>query len=128
MNKEIEQGKRTGLPPGYCFMIPAGITSRGVMGESMEKLLDWLSDYGVKNRGVLGYLDEEGAQVKAALKKRWIQRISIALHRTTMEAVWFRALDIQDAASPPKGWPGGYVGHACIDLRFGGGLDLGDGG
>jgi len=22
----------------------------------MEKLLDWLSDYGVKNRGVLGYL------------------------------------------------------------------------
>jgi len=57
MNKEIEQGKRTGLPLGYRF-IPAGITYRGVMGESMEKLLDWLSDYGVKNRGVLGYLDD----------------------------------------------------------------------
>jgi len=54
MNREIEQGKRTGLPPGYRF-IPSGITSRGVMGESMEKLLDWLSDYGVKNRGVMGY-------------------------------------------------------------------------
>ena len=45
MNKEMEQGKHTGLPA----FIPAGITSRGVMGESMEKLLDWLSDYVVKN-------------------------------------------------------------------------------
>jgi hypothetical protein len=122
MNREIEQGKRTGLPPGYRF-IPAGITSRGVMGESMEKLLDWLSDYGVKNRGVLGYLGEEGAQVKAALKKRWTQRISIALHRTTMEAVWFRALDIQDAASRRRGGP---MSLTAIDLRLDGGLGLGD--
>jgi hypothetical protein len=29
-----------------------------VMGESMDKLLDWLADYGVKNRGVLGYLGD----------------------------------------------------------------------
>ena len=93
------------------------------MGESMEKLLDWLSDYGVKNRGVLGYLGEEGAQVKAALKKRWTQRISIALHRTTMEAVWFRALDIQDAASRRRGGP---MSLTAIDLRLDGGLGLGD--
>jgi hypothetical protein len=28
MNREIEQGKRTGLPPGYRF-IPAGISLAG---------------------------------------------------------------------------------------------------
>jgi len=78
-----------------------------------------------KERGVLGYLDEEGAQVKAALKKRWTQRISIALHRTTMEAVWYRALDIQDAASRRSGGP---MSLTAIDLRFGGGLGLGNGG
>ena len=62
MNKEIEQGKRTGLPLSYRF-IPACITSRGVMGESMEKLLDWLSDYGVKNRsGRGGSAGQGGAQ------------------------------------------------------------------
>jgi len=105
MNKEMEQGKRTGLPPGYRF-IPAGITSRGVMGESMEKLLDWLSDYGVKNHGVLGYLGEEGAQVKATLKQRRIQRISIVLHRTTMEAVWYRALGRSVCREPPEVQPG----------------------
>ena len=63
--------------------------------------------------------------MKAALKKRWTQRISIALHRTTMEAVWYRALDIQDAASRRRGGP---ESMSAIDLCFGGGLGLGDGG
>jgi len=63
--------------------------------------------------------------VKAALKKRWIQRISIALHRTTMEAVWYRALDIQDAASRRRGGPESL---SAMYLRSGGGLGLGDGG
>ena len=61
--------------------------------------------------------------MKAALKKHWTQRISIALHRTTMEAVWFRALDIQDGASRRRGGP---MSLTAIDLRFGGVLGLGD--
>jgi len=48
-----------------------------------------------------------------------------ALHRTTMEAVWHRALDIQDAASRRRGGP---MSLTAIDMRFGGGLGLGDGG
>jgi len=36
MNKEIEQGKRTGLPPAAASSRPA-LPPRGVLGESMEK-------------------------------------------------------------------------------------------
>jgi hypothetical protein len=97
LNYEVLKGERTALPAGYRF-IPAGITSRGVMGEGMETLLGWLADYGAKNRGVLTYLGEEGAEVRALLIERWTQRMSMAVNRTTMEAVWFRVLDIQAAA------------------------------
>ena len=117
LNREVTEGARTALPAGYRF-IPAGISSRGVMGESMEKLLGWLADYGAKNRGVLTYLGEEGAEVRALLMKRWTQRLSMAVNRTCMEAVWFCVLDIQAAARKRHGGRGALTG---IDLRFGGG-------
>jgi len=91
----------------------------------MEKLLNWLSDYGVKNRGALGYLGEERAQVKATLL-RSVGPSAYRLRCTPgpqMEAVWFRALDIQDAASRRRGGP---MSLTAIDLRLDGGLGLGD--
>ena len=69
LNKEVIDGTRSALPAGYRF-VPAGITSRGVFGEGLGKLLGWLADYGAKNRGVLTYLGEEGAVVRALLIKR----------------------------------------------------------
>ena len=88
--------------------------------------MGWLADYGAKNRGVLTYLGEEGAAVRALLMKRWTQRLSMAVNRTTMEAVWFRVLDIQAAARVRHGGRGALTG---IDIRFGGGGEgmIGDG-
>ena len=125
LNKEVHDGTRSALPAGYRF-VPAGITSRGVMGAGLEKLLGWLADYGAKNRGVLTYLGEEGAEVRALLMKRWTQRLSMAVNRTTMEAVWFRVLDIQAAARVRHGGRGALTG---TDIRFGGGGEgmIGDG-
>ena len=118
LKREVAQGKRTGLPKGYRF-VPVGISSRGVMGEGMEKLFGWLADYGAKNRGVLTYLDDEAAKVKTMLVRRWTQRMSVAVNRATMEALWFRALDIQAAVREKRGGRGALTG---IDLRFGGGM------
>ena len=50
----------------------------------------------------------------------------MAVNRTTMEAVWFRVLDIQAAARVRHGGRGALTG---IDIRFGGGGEgmIGDG-
>jgi hypothetical protein len=82
--------------------------------------------------GISGYVVFASLVFSAKNKKKtytrengihWAQRISIALHRTMMEAVWFWALDIQDAASRRRGGP---MSLTAIVLRFGGGLGLGD--
>ena len=64
LKAEVASGVRSPLPLGYRF-VPAGISSRGVMGTQCAKLLEWLADYGAKNRGMLTYLGENGTAVKA---------------------------------------------------------------
>ena len=83
LNAEVASGVRSPLPLGYRF-VPAGISSRGVMGTQCAKLLEWLADYGAKNRGMLTYLGENGTAVKAQLLQRWTQRMSVAINRSTI--------------------------------------------
>ena len=92
------------------------MSARGVFGQQLEKLLEWLADYGAKNRGVLTYLGEEADKVKAQLIYRWSQRLSVAIHRSTMEAVWARAQDVVAAYEASRGGEA-FTG---VDLRFSG--------
>ena len=117
---EVARGVRTALPPGWTF-VPAGMSVRGVMGASMVQLHEWLADYGARNRGVLTYLGEDGANVKANLLKRWTQRLSVAIHRSTMEAVWYRVQEIQRQATT-MGGRGQREALTGIEIRFGGNL------
>jgi len=86
--------------------VPAGISSRGVMGTQCAKLLEWLADYGAKNRGMLTYLGENGTAVKAQLLQRWTQRMSVAINRSTMEELWFRKNTGQVKHRPGEDRPG----------------------
>ena len=119
LNREVLQGKRTGLPPGFRF-VPVAMTSRGVRGKQLEQLLEWLAEYGATNRGVLSYvhsyLGEEAVQVKAMLIYRWRQRLSVAIHRSTMEAVWARVQAIVTAFEASRG----REALTGADLRFSG--------
>ena len=115
LNREVLQGKRTGLPPGFRF-VPVAMTSRGVRGKQLEQLLEWLAEYGATNRGVLSYLGEEAVQVKAMLIYRWRQRLSVAIHRSTMEAVWARVQVIVTAFEASRG----REALTGADLRFSG--------
>ena len=124
LRREVEEGKRTALPQGYTF-VPAGISVRGVMGAGMVRLHEWLADYGAKNRGVLTYLGEEGANVKANLLQRWTQRLSVAIHRATM-AVWYRVQDIQKAQNRAGGGRREAEALTGIEIRFGGSLTTDD--
>ena len=45
IRREVEQGVRSPLRAGFTF-VPAGITSRGVLGAGMERLLGMLAEYG----------------------------------------------------------------------------------
>ena len=115
LNREVEKGERTALPAGYRF-VPVGMSARGVFGQQLEQLLEWLADYGAKNRGVLTYLGEEAEKVKAQLIYRWSQSLSVAIHRSTMEAVWARAQDVVAAFEASRGGEA-FTG---VDLRFSG--------
>ena len=115
LNREVLQGKRTGLPPGFRF-VPVAMSSRGVRGKQLEQLLEWLAEYGATNRGVLSYLGEEAVQVKAMLIYRWRQRLSVAIHRSTMEAVWARVQAIVTAFEASRG----REALTGADLRFSG--------
>jgi hypothetical protein len=111
LKAEVASGVRSPLPLGYRF-VPAGISSRGVMGTQCAKLLEWLADYGAKNRGMLTYLGENGTAVKAQLLQRWAQRMSVAINRSTMEELWFRVVEIRRT---------GRVGDDAltgVDIRF----------
>ena len=100
--------------------MPAGITSRGVLGAGMEQLLKWLAEYGAINRGALTYLGETGAEVKTKLIQRWTQRLSVAMHRAVMEAVWYRVVDMEKAQRAKDGGRRALTG---MEIRFGGGGD-----
>ena len=115
LKSEVAAGKRTALKDGYRF-VPVATSERGVLGKQMEKLLEWLADYGAKNRGVLSYLGEEAAEVKAKLIHRWTQRLSVAIHRSTMEAVWARAQLVITAHGEWKG----KEALTGVELRFSG--------
>ena len=113
LKTQVANGERSPLPPGYRF-VPVGISSRGVMGTQCEKLLEWLADYGAKNRGMLTYMGESGTAVKAHLLQRWAQRMSVAINRGTIEELWFRVVEIRRK---------GRVGDDAltgVDIRFGG--------
>jgi hypothetical protein len=115
LNREIHLGERTALPAGFRF-VPVAMTSRGVRGKQLEQLLEWLADYGATNRGVLSYLGEEAVEVKAKLIHRWKQRLSVAIHRSTMEAVWARTQVIVAACGASRG----REALTGADLRFSG--------
>ena len=124
IRREVEQGVRSPLRAGFTF-VPAGITSRGVLGAGMERLLGMLAEYGAMNRGVLTYLGErgrnDGANVKTNLIQRWTQRMSVAMHRAAMEAVWFRVMDIERALKAKDDEQAALTG---IEIRFGGNLGV----
>ena len=115
LNREIANGERTALPLGFRF-VPVAMSSRGVRGQQLEQLLVWLADYGATNRGVLSYLGEEAVEVKAKLIYRWKQRLSVAIHRSTMEAMWARAQLIVTAYGASRG----REALSGVDLRFSG--------
>ena len=73
------------------------------------------------NRGVLTYLGEDGANVKTNLIQRWTQRMSVAMHRAAMEAVWFRVMDIERALKAKDDEQAALTG---IEIRFGGNLGV----
>ena len=90
LQRAVRDGERTGLPPGFEFK-PVSMTSRGVFGAELESLLDWLAGYGASHNMVLLELDVEGQALKAALLSRFRRRLSVAIHRDTMEALAHRA-------------------------------------
>lgn len=77
-------------------------------------MLEWLADYGAKNRGMLTYLGENGTAVKAQLLQRWTQRMSVPINRSTMEELWFRVVEIRRIRRV------GDEALSGVDIRFGG--------
>ena len=88
LHKEVQDGLRSQLPPGYTF-VPACVDSRGRPGPGMERLLSWMAEHGSRHQRFTG--TDASAKVDARLMIRFRARVAVALHRGLMQGYLYRS-------------------------------------
>ena len=83
VDKEVADGTRSALRPGYTF-VGAAMCPRGRRGKNLDRLIDNVAAHGARH--TIGAPDEKGAEVQAKLLARFRARLSLGAHRALMEA------------------------------------------